>query len=386
MIPKLSPVIISPFGPPALACIRSWGRQGFRVGMVCIRSEEEADPDCRFLASFISLHPNDVLKPEGIRAINDFIKAFGASGIISINEDITCWLNDNRGALDSRTAIWASSNEAIHSVLSKQKQLDVARAVGFDLLPTYFIDRDPAAIQRIQGGHFPLCLRPDHPKTITPSFKVQIVSSPAELVGCVERLSRLDASLIAQPLESLPNLVVHGARKLNGDQIGLHAFLVERKFQGVTLTIRATQLEDGLRAKCVDFVDRFHLTGSYHFEFLLDRNSGKTYFLEINSRLGGTTAKVLACGYDEPLLALEAYGACEGRPQDVRDCIVSSKHALLKYCCHTLKNRLTLLDYPDESKSTRLLKSLYGFLCFKDEILTFRDIRGSLAFYRALLR
>jgi hypothetical protein len=106
----------------------------------------------------------------------------------------------------------------------------------------------------------------------------------------------------------LPNLVVHGARTIGGTSIGLHAFLVDRKFETVTLSIRPTVLEKDLEEKCIEFTNHFDVIGNYHFEFLIDRKNGSIYFLEINNRLGGTTAKVFALGYDEPLLALQSYG------------------------------------------------------------------------------
>ena len=40
VIPDVRPVIIGNFGPPTLACIRSWGRQGWKVGMISIGAED----------------------------------------------------------------------------------------------------------------------------------------------------------------------------------------------------------------------------------------------------------------------------------------------------------------------------------------------------------
>ena len=283
--------------------------------------------------------------------------------------------------LPEEIAIWLSPNGIIENVLSKEKQIEIARKVGFTVPPTYLINRNTATIESIPRELFPLCLRPGSPEKIKPSFKVRLINSSAELDRFIRSFNEIDQPIIAQPFLNLPNLVVHGARTVSGSTIGLQAFLVERKFEGVTLTIRPTDLDKELADKCVAFTNRFNLTGNYHFEFLVDQNNGAAYFLEINNRLGGTTAKVFACGYDEPMLALQAYGI-EGRnKKKISNVIVSSKQALLKYFYYTLKGRLTPLDYPEEPNIVRMIKTIYAFLRYRDDVFSLRDIRGSFALY-----
>jgi hypothetical protein len=379
------PVILSEFGPPALACIRSWGKSGFSVGMICVRSRATVSPDSRYLASYCSLSPKDLFTENGIRIISDYLDSFGATCIIAINEKISCWLNDNRHQISSSVLICAPPNDVALSLLSKSNQLNVARELGFDALPTYHIDKDLDSSGRVLPIHFPLCIRPNAPNTIHPGFKVRIEESPEKLRQFVNGLQKVDVPMLAQPFADLPNLVVHGARTIDGEVFGLAGFLVDRKFQGVTLTLRPYSIDKTLQDKCSAFADRFKITGSFHFEFLLDLKSNRTLFLELNARLGGTTAKVYACGYNEPLLALSAYAMGQFKPSPISQYVVSGKHALAKYMIYALTRRLSALDYPNESTYKRLIKSIYGLIAFKDEILNLTDIRGSLAFYRSLL-
>jgi predicted ATP-grasp superfamily ATP-dependent carboligase len=405
----IRPVIVGQFGPPTLTCIRSWGEQRFPVGMVCIRSRRELMPASKYLGDFTTLTPEKLYADNGIQIINDFLKNFRANGIICIAEKVACWLNDHRQMLPEEVALWLPSNNTINALISKQKQIEVARKIGFKVLPTYLIDRNFKTIEHILENHFPLCLRPDDPAAVAPVFKVHLVYSHGELKQYVKSLKTIDGPLIAQPFMNCPNLVVHGARTVVGNTIGLQAFLVDRKFEGVTLTLRPTNIDRDFLDKCVDFTNYFNVTGNYHFEFLLDRKNGFIYFLELNNRLGGTTAKVFACGYDEPLLALQAYGAVpilrqpssivqrlktnieqpaasNQRPATIlyrplANITVSSKRALLKYLLFTIKNKITPLDYPSESKLNRILKTIYGLLKYRDDIFMFRDLRGSFALY-----
>ena len=383
---KIRPVIIGSFGPPTLACIRSWGAHGFHVGMICIKSEREGHPNSKYLTDSTTLPSKQLYSETGIETISQFLKKFRATGIICISESVACWLNDNRGIFPEEVAVWLPYNGIIKNILSKEKQIEIAHKVGFTVPSTYLVDRNMATIESIPPEHFPLCLRPSSPEKIKPSFKVRLIDSSADLNRFIRSLYEMDEPIIAQPFLNLPNLVVHGARTVSGKTICLQAFLVERKFEGVTLTIRPTDLDKKLADKCISFTNQFKVTGNYHFEFLVDQNNGAAYFLEINNRLGGTTAKVFECGYDEPMLALQAYGVSGSNRRRMRSVTVSSKQALLKYLFYSIIGKLTPLDYPVEPTALRIAKTIYGLLRYKDDVFSLRDMRGTLALYLGNLR
>ena len=382
----LRPVILGAFGPPGLAFLRSWGMKGYRVGIVSIQPERGPKPSSRYLAGFTILSPDKLYTQDGIRIIGDFLGKFRASGLICINEKIACWLNNNRRYLPEQVEIWLPPNETIVNVLSKKRQIQVAKKVGLRVLPTWFINWERQSSEKISERDFPLCLRPSEPGSIKPSFKVHIVDSSEALAGFVKGLKEIRSPIVAQPFLNLPNMVVHGARSISGKSTGMEAFLVERKFEGVTLTIKPFTLDPDLQQKCIAFTDIMGVSGSYHFEFLLDPVSRDAFFLEINNRLGGTTAKVFACGYDEPLYALQAYGVNVQNSNKIKDITVSSKQALLKYIYYALTDRLSSLDYPDEPKAVRILKALWGLAFYRDDVWNWRDLKGSVDFYLGNLR
>jgi biotin carboxylase len=355
--------------------------------MVCIRSNAQTLPDSKYLSSFISLHPKDLFTKKGAAQIANYLESFNASGIIAINEEVSCWLSDCEDIRRSGICIWSSPSGAIERLLSKENQIEVARAVGFPVLETYKLDQSSDCLNRIQKRHFPLIVRPDTPRSVSPAFKVQVLEKREDLSRWVNQIARIDKPLIAQPFVNWPNLVVHGARTRNGRCIGFQSFLVERKYRSVTLTIRAIAVNPEIISKCEAFILHYGITGSFHFEFLYNPTTQEIYFLELNGRMGGTTAKVYALGYDEPLLNLAAYGICaEPETRPVNNRVVSSKNALVKYCMDAMRNRLNLLDYPREGTALRVLKSLYGLVVFRDEVLQMRDWKGSRAFYSGLLR
>jgi hypothetical protein len=380
---KFRPVIISTFAPPALACIRSWGRQGWEPGMICICSASDGKPASRYLCSWEKLTPEKIYTDEGIQIICDFLKKFHADGIIAINEKVSCWLNDNRHKIPEDATVWLPENQVFKEILSKKKQAEVAKNAGMDVLPTHLLHQQ-TRVEHIESSHFPLCLRPASPGSLLPSFKVRIVHSPKQLKAFLQNFHEIKDPIIAQPFLSFPNLVIHGTRTLSGEHIGMRAFLVERKFEGVTLSIRPFRNSHALLRKCEDFTDRFRLVGNYHFEFLYDPDTLKAWFLEINNRFGGTTAKVYFCGYDEPVLALQAFGIKNVKTVAVtKNVTVSGKTALMKYMIYAIRRRLTELDFPNESVLRRIYSSICALVFYKDDVFCRHDIKGSLAMYFA---
>ena len=270
----IRPVIVGGFGPPTLACVRSWGIQGLPVGMLWIGSKKEPPPASKFLTDFVAIPAEKLYTPDGIEIIKEFLIRFCATGITCVAESVACWLNDHRQMFPDEVAIWLPTNKSIKDLISKQKQIEIARKIHFNILPTYLIDKNLETIDHIPKDHFPLCLRPDDPATVTPVFKAHLVHSQEELIEYVKSMQKIGGPIVAQPFMRLPNLVVHGARTINGDSVGLQGFLVERKFEGVTLTIHPANLEKDFLDKCVQFTNYFNVTGNYHFEFLVDKKNG----------------------------------------------------------------------------------------------------------------
>lgn len=376
-------MIIGRFGPPVLACLRSWGRQGWDVGFICIEEQGTTFTASRYLKEWMYLEPRLLFTQSGLDEIAFFLKAFQASGLACISENTACWLKKNNHVFDG-VDLWFPPAETTERALSKKEQIETAKKIGLSVLPTYYLN-NRKDLDYLPASDFPLCIRPSQPGSVEPTFKVKIVPSVDQADLFFDHLRRIQDTLIAQPFMNLPNLVVHGARSISGEALWVQGFRVDRKFEGLTLTIQPVDLSRDLTNKCIALVDALELSGNYHFEFLYDPATEKTYFLEINNRLGGTTAKVFSLGYDEPAYALQSYGVRLATTGGLRRRKASAKLALLKYIHYTLANRITPLDYPPEPKWKRIITALWGFCAYRDDVFSLRDFRGTWAFYRASL-
>ncbi len=376
--------VLGRFSPPVLACIRSWGRNGHRVSLICPGSENTMKPACRYLDGFYTLPSSLLYKEAGIQVVSSFLDDCNADALSCIEDRTACWLSENADAFRNSISFVFPSSKDVTAVLSKARQNMTAKQAGLTVLPDYLIDNNNIFNLNINPEHFPLCLRPSEPDHVSPYFKVRLVNSEAELKQFLNGITLKEkGQIIAQPFKNLPNLVVHGIRCTSGTVKYLSAFIVKRKFEGVTLTLEPySQISLPLKEGCKKFVNYLGVTGNFHFEFLFDPETRKSFFLEINLRFGGTTAKVLACGYDEPMYALEAYGIAEKSFEPaLQKKIVSNKQALLKYMAKAVCGRLGLLDYPDEPVAGKLRAGIKGLLLFYDEVLGYDDFQGSLNLY-----
>lgn len=382
---NIRPVIIGNFGPPTLACIRSWGEKGCTVGFICIAPKKESVPKSKFLESVVFLDPESRFNREGIKIIEKFLSEFEATGLIAVSEEISCWLYENRHRFPEKVVLWSNDADSLRKLIFKENQIALAEEAGFDVLPTHLI-RNSNDVELIRPDDYPLCLRPSDPWSITPTFKVQYIEDQASLLEFVSKCERIDKPIVAQPFLVLPNLNIHASRSADGELQGPQSFIVKRKFKGVSLTFQPYNLALGFYEKCSLLAEKLDVKGPFDIECLFDEENKKIYFIELNNRFGGATAKAFACGYDEPYYALKAYGVDCGTPRKIRNVVVASRQAAFKCILATLGQNLTPFDYPDESKYRRILFLMRAFMTHYDDVFSFQDLKGSLSLYSTNLK
>jgi hypothetical protein len=186
--------------------------------------------------------------------------------------------------------------------------------------------------------------------------------------------------LLAQPLKRMPNLLVHAA----GGEVA--AFLVDRKFEGITLRIHRYPMPAGLAGQVRDFGESVGLSGAHHYEFLFSPLSGECSFLEVNARFGGTTDKVRLLGFDEAALCLAGYGFRTPRPlaMPVGWRAVANKRELVRHIWSMLRRAADPWDYPAEPRWKGILRSLADLAATRDSVWDWRDLPGAGAYHLRL--
>lgn len=379
MTKSLNPVILGPLGPAQVACIRSWRRSGFSVGFIQVADGWELPFVKSAVASYLKISPDTLKTADGIEQICSFLDLHNATGITCLSYSLARWLHAIRGLIPRQTELWIPKLGVIDKLESKIEQTRLAQSVGFDLLPSFQVDK--LARQSIPDDVFPIVVRPDDPTTVCPIFKMKYFEDRAALSSFVANLERVDRPMLAQPYVRGRNFVIHGYRTRNQEN-GLAGFRVDHMFDGVTLTLSPSAIPAELSEKCKKFVEEIGLFGIYHFEFLHDPKNNSYYFLEINGRFGGTTAKVYRCGFDEPMLLLYCHNNGLSKPGNIQHQITAtSKQALIKCLLQSFRGLTTIFDYPHGTTYDRLCNFLPGFFLWKDEIIDWHDPQITVAYF-----
>jgi hypothetical protein len=374
---RIRPALIGPFGPPQLACIRSWKSRGLDPIFIHLSSKGGSGALKRYIPSYYHLEPSKLNNSAEVALLAEFLTNTNATGITCVADHTAAWLHANREILPERLQYWVQSTALMEKLDSKAFQLDLARNAGFNVLPTWLIGLGDS-VDAIDT--YPLVARPDSPAATTPALKVQLLNSAAEFRTFLNQFKAIDRPLVVQPLVKGPNMVVHGYRTAKTGDSTFHAFIVEHKYEGVTLTMRSIGLQEPIEAACRHYCELLEIQGCFHFELIQDAASKIWYFLEINGRLGGTTAKALRLGYDEPnalLIAFDALKPDDGPDKQNSKMVVSNRRAMAKFTVNFISGRTTSLDYGENTPRQTFLSILRGWIIWRDEIFNLSDLPGT---------
>jgi hypothetical protein len=325
------------------------------------------------------ISPSDLKSPAGEKAVLDFLSGSRADGITCLSYHQIEWLNSLRGKMQSPTLPWVPMPDAVALLQSKASMAELATASGLHVLPTALVDH--ATRSEVPDEFFPAAVRPEDVTTVEPAFKVQYIPTRRELEAFVRNLDVLKKPLLVQPYKRARNFVVHGARGVDGTHFPSAAFVADCAFKGVIAAMRPAPLPQSLEEGCRRFCEKLNIHGVYHFDFLYVESEDRHYFLEMNGRLGGTTAKAFRLGYDEPGFVPGAYGT--GRKpisRPVPNGPVASYQATAKFLLSSLKGQLTIFDYPNLGFRRSAMKLLPATLRARSEVWDWRYPRTSIAY------
>lgn len=379
--PRVQLAMLGPVGPSQLACFRSWRRSGVTTHFL----DTESRPLPRWLRGIVDYYhhigPVRGLDGPALETISTALLSAGTSNICCLGEQLAVRLWQEQANLPVGTRVLTNPATTMQRLESKLEQIELGRQAGFDVLPSELVSS-----ANVEGLVpllcFPLALRPDR-ASVDGSFKAEYIEDPQALRRFIAARSPQAPAVVAQPFVTGPSLVVHGSRSMQGRPGELHAYIGRLKYHGVTVCLEPFALPSRIAAACNRFAALLDLRGIFHFDLMLDPKSQAIWFLEVNARFGGTTAKVFASGYDEPRAMLLAFGLISGGTGDDRrgtERPVVNRMAAMRCLLNGLKGRSSRIDYPYPSRSSLLATSLRAALCYRDEVLSARSPMSTLAF------
>lgn len=370
--------MIGQFGPAQLACLRSWRRQGAKTVFFQLGGRE-VSPRLRGFADVYRFYPTGMALQDLLPDISRECETLAVTGIASLSESHAKLLNAHQADGGFARTLCMLNTPAVYELLeSKLGQAAIAQRAGLPVMPTYFIGPDQDDVPDDAGA---LVLRPDVARLVRPAFKARLVQSAAEARAVAAGLQRTDFKLIAQAFVPGPNLIIHAARAADGSWDHHEAFFTEIKSDGLAVSLRPWPIPPELLQSCRNFEKETQIRGVFHYDFILDEKTKAPYFLEVNPRLGGTTAKVYAAGYDEPAMLLAAFTQPGVHRVELGGKRVASvsRIAAARVALSALARKPSVLDYPRTRSVGMFGRLAWSLAAYPDELLAWSDPVGNLA-------
>lgn len=370
--------VLGPFGPAQLACLRSWRRAGYRTAFFQLGGRR-VPSRLRVLADAYHFYPATMPMAEILRQVSEECARGKVAGLTTLSEALALKLHEqHRDGRFVTTELLLNSPEVYGTLESKVRQADLATRAGLPLMPTFVLD---TRSERLDAPG-PLVLRPDVARTVRPAFKVRLVDNAEQALALARAMTAPEGKLVVQPFVAGPNLIIHAARARDGSWDHHEAFYTEIKSGGLAVALRPYPLPPGLLGACRRFEQAVGLRGVFHYDFILDEKSGEAYFLEVNPRLGGTTGKVYAAGYDEPAMLAAAYlhtGAHRVALDGPRLPSIS-RIAAVRYALSLLRHAPSRLDHPPRRDGKAFGGLAKALLLHRDEVFRLTDVVGNSAY------
>ncbi|MGP8270081.1 MAG: hypothetical protein ACLQLH_08440 [Terracidiphilus sp.] len=333
-----------------------------------VRRSNAVEPDG------ITLDWSAVGTPAGLETIHRFVNKVHADALLTTDDFSLTWLGKNRARFEPACKLMIPQPEVLEPLLDKAHQIELARECGFDLLPTWTL-ASAEAIAAIPNAAFPVVVRPNLYNSARPVFKALVMNTREELDRLCAQ-TQWSRAPIAQPFRLGPNYVLHGMRSESGEMLALRLFKAYRKYRGFTTSMAPVHLAAGMEKSARRFVEAAGLTGPFHFELLGSDTDDHLYFLEINCRLGGTTAKVMQLGYDEPGLLLEAFNLHGPEPLPLLQVYPRATTISLNLvqALDVLRNRHDPLAYPQPPRMRAFFGAVREALTVHDGLVDLRDL------------
>ena len=295
---------------------------------------------------------------EGMAKVKLFADRVKADAIVSDDDWTMLCLARHRSLFEPACRLLTPDAGTLERLWDKIYQVGLAEESGFNVLPTYIL-RSVEDAATIPAGDFPVVVRPSYLNSARPNFKAKVLGSREEVIELFASTAWSHPPLV-QRFCLGPNMILHGVRARSGEFLKLKLFNVYRKYRGFSVSMEPAPLLPELGNAARRFVEAAGVIGPFHFDLLVNSAEDKVYFLEINTRLGGSTAKAIALGYDEPGLLFRAFNAVTLKPLPPisAHARVASLRMNLMQAWNDLLNRRDPLAYPQLPRVQSVLAAL----------------------------
>jgi predicted ATP-grasp superfamily ATP-dependent carboligase len=305
----------------ALTSLRALSAAGLRVGVAACASDASAAPSLRSsMCAWRTTLPDLGENPEAYTdAVIELLDTHSIGMVLPAHDGSIDALRVRRREVECRCALPLASDQALDIAVSKERTLGVAAELGIAIPETIRVTDERDLRSALASVGVPAVLKPTQSWVINAqgegtrltSVLVRDAEEAARLFGWVQSVG---GSLLVQPW--LP-----GAREActlfhaDGRVWARFAQVSHREWPvlgGVSVLCESVDLDPQITEWSEQLVGAIGLDGCAMVEFRRDRD-GRPVLMEVNPRLGATTALALRSGVDFPGLT---YRWATGEPLD----------------------------------------------------------------------
>ena len=307
---ELDVLLLEGYYRQALACMRTYGRMGLRVGaVVCETAGGQSTPNLRsHWCTQNAVLPDFECQPEEFaRELLDFLDAHPVGMVLPSHDGTIAVLRARRAQFEQRTLLPLGSEAALGIATSKPRTVALAQDLGITVprsVPVSDIDDLPSALDYLGC---PVVIKPTH--------------SWVERDGIGSRLHCAVASTLDEAKSALEHVHAAGGQAvlqewLPGRREAISLFYARKRFWarfaqvsyrefpplgGVSVLCESIPLLREITEPAERLVRAMDLDGCSMVEFRRNR-SGRPVLMEVNPRMPGSVALAISAGVNFPQL------------------------------------------------------------------------------------
>ena len=287
-------------------------RQLSRAGHVVHIGVNEPDPwlfTSRHVRHAFWHPPLDLQPEQALRAIRGHLDAHPEIEVLFPVSEVSVRLFSRlRRRFSDRVALVLPSEQVVETCIDKAAAFDLCGRIGVPIAPHAIVE-DGAGLRRaVEAIGRPCVIKPVDALEGIFGRKAIILAAGDDLAAAVPRWPEPHRELCVQSLVEGPRHTVNFAAR-SGRLVGAVAMETLRTDRsdglGYTTSFVSIAPHPEVARSLEALVRALDYTGVGCFQAMVDRATGRTSFLEINPRLGGSSGTAEICGLPLSLLAVE---------------------------------------------------------------------------------
>ncbi len=285
-----------------LAVARSLARRGVRV--LVLASEPGSPVFHSRLLQNVLLSPSAMQDPKGFMEFTlKTLREHKAGLAIPITDQALLAFDQYRAQLESLTRVAMASPHALHSVLDKRINLELAVQLGVPCARQFNLTSLDQVPEMIQALGFPIVLkRPGDPVDDTVpafSFRVLYAHNEEQLRGYLAEHCRHGHYPLFQEMATgeIHNVCCFAAQ---GDVLAAHEYQSIRRLEGAGVFRRIIEPSPDLLRHARALLGALRWDGVAHLGFFVDKKRNRVWYMETNGRFWASIQGSIHAGWDFP--------------------------------------------------------------------------------------